>query len=293
VIASIKSYDRVADRIRQHRQADIRPVLVVEGVVDSRFLRTGFDDEYVTFSAGTRSTALAVAEQLVEWRVPAAACVVDRDFDDEVSKRESDGFPIFAYENADLEAMASKTDAFDIMIFELGSERKIKDGGGSAAIASMIYSVVVPISRLRAANAANGWGLAFDKVDLADKVSLTTLEFNLLGYCSALRGESRNPPPLSELIAVADGSAPLAQEPSCPRRSSPYYRGRDFLAVVGVALRRRAGSCPKAATETEHLAGVIRAIACKAVRNSPWGKDLQRFIADLRPPAAGRIPKPR
>jgi hypothetical protein len=293
VIASIRAYDRVADRIRQHRQADNRPVIVVEGPGDSRFLRAGFDDEYVIFPAGTRSSALVVTEQLLAWRVPDAACVVDRDFDEEVSNRESAGFPVFAYENADLEAMVSKTDAFDLMIFELGSEQKLKDGGGSAAIAKLIYLVVIPVARLRAANAANNWGLAFNEVNVADKVSLKTLEFNLQGYCAALRGESVNPPPLSELIAVAEGSTPLAHEPSCPRRSSPYYRGRDFLAVAGVALRRRAGSCQKAATDAEHLAGVIRAIACKTVKNSSWGKDLQRFVADLQVPASGRIPKPR
>ncbi|GIJ75977.1 hypothetical protein SAMN05443287_106212 [Micromonospora phaseoli] len=293
MITSIKAYDRVADRIRQHRQADSRPVIVVEGPADSRFLRAGFDDEYVIFPTGTRSSAINVTEQLSAWRIPDAACVVDRDFDDEVRSRELSGFPVFAYENADLEAMASKTDAFDLMIYELGSEQKVRDNGGPEAISRLIHMVVEPIARLRAANAAKRWGLAFDKVNVADKVSLKTLEFNLDSYCAALRGESISPPSMAELISVANGSVPLPYVPLCPRRSSPYYRGRDFLAVAGVALRRRAGSCQKAATDAEHLGGVIRAIACKNVKNSPWGKDLRTFFTDLRSSSGARIPRPR
>ncbi|MFG1890560.1 hypothetical protein ACGFIR_22205 [Micromonospora sp. NPDC049051] len=234
-----------------------------------------------------------MTEQLVAWGMPEAACVVDRDFDHEIKQRESDGFPVFAYENADLEAMASRTDAFELMLSELGSEQKVKDKGGPAAIAKIIYAAVIPVARLRCANAANGWGLAFDKVELADKVSLKTLELNIRGYCAALSAESIDPPPVSDLVAVADGSTPLAQEVSCPRRSYPYYRGRDFLSVTGVALRRQVGSCQKAATDAEHLAGIIRAIACKGVKTSPWGKDLQRFIGDLNTSPAGRVPRPR
>lgn len=293
VIVSIKAYDRVADRVRQHKQADRRPALIVEGPGDSRFLRVGFDDKYVIFPAGNRGQAFAVTEQLVDWLIPDVACVVDRDFDHEVVRRESNGFPVFAYENADLEAMSSKTDAFDLMLFELGSEQKIGDSGGPASIAGKIYSIVIPIARLRTANAVNGWGLAFDKVDLADKVSVATLEFNLKGYCAALHSKTLDPPQLSELVAVADGLTSLPQEPSCPRGSSPYYRGRDFLAVVGVALRRQAGSCQKAATEVEHLAGILRAIACRTVKSSSWGKDLERFIVGLQDSCRVKIPRQR
>lgn len=293
MLASIKSFDRVADRIRQHRQADTRPVIVVEGPTDARFLRAGFEDEYVIFPTGTRSTAIETTEQLVAWGIRGAACVVDRDFDDSVAQREARGFPVFPYENADLEAMVSKTDAFSLMIHEIGSENKIKDSGGPGALASLVQEVVVPVARLRAANCRNGWGLAFDKVDLSSKVALRTLVFNLSGYCAALHQASEAPPPVATLVSVADGSTPLRPEPSCPRRSSPYYRGRDFLAVTGVGLRQQFGSCSKAATDGEHLAGVLRAIACKAVRNSPWGKDLQRFIDELQETRKARVPKPR
>lgn len=290
---SIRDYDRVADRIRQHRQADTRPVVVVEGPTDARFLRAGFDDKYVVFPCGTRSTALDATAQLVAWGIEGAACVVDRDFDSVVTEREAEGLPVFAYENADLEAMISQTDAFHLMVLEIGSEKKIKDAGGPRALVRTVQEIVVSVARLRAANCRNGWGLAFDQVDLSSKVSLRSLSFNLSGYCAALRQATQDSPPLGTLISVADGTTPIRPEPSCPRRSSPYYRGRDFLAAAGVGLRHQFGSCQKAATDPEHLAGVLRAIASKSVRDSEWGKDFERFIEGLHKNRTARIPRPR
>lgn len=293
MVSSIRYYDRVADRIRQHRQADARPVVVVEGPTDARFLRAGFDDMYVIFPTGTRSSALETTEQLVAWGIQGAACVVDRDFDGTVAEKEGSDLPVFTYENADLEAMISHTDAFSVMIYEIGSEKKIKDLGGPGILAGLVQEVAVPVARLRAANCRNGWGLAFDQVDLASKVALRTLIFNLNGYCTALHQASQDPPPIATLISVADGSTPLGPEPLCPRGSSPYYRGRDFLTVAGVGLRHQFGSCQKAATDGEHLAGVIRAIACKAVGSSSWGKDLRHFIDGLQQTRTSRVPRPR
>ncbi|MEV7231209.1 hypothetical protein AB0M79_29950 [Polymorphospora sp. NPDC051019] len=291
--ASIKNFDRVADRIRQHRQADTRPIIVVEGPSDYRFLRAGFDEEYALFPANTRSIALEVTEQLTEWRLTNVACVVDRDFDGEVKDKEAVGVPVFAYENADLEAMLSHMDAFSVMISEIGSEKKIKGLGGPARLAELVSATAIPVARLRAANCQNGWGLAFDEVDLASKIALNDLTFNLRGYCTALRQKSPDSPPLATLIAVAEGLDPTVIESSCPRHSSPYYRGRDFLAVLGVALRQQAGSCQKAATDPEHLAGILRATGCKAIKGSSWGKDLQRFMGDTSAPKKAKIPRPR
>ncbi|GAA1797166.1 DUF4435 domain-containing protein [Planosporangium flavigriseum] len=275
---SIREYDRPADRIRQHRQADFRPLLVVEGPSDARLMVAAFEGKYVPFPVGNRGIALETARQLHAWRTKQFMCVVDRDFDDEVARAEAEGIPIHAYENADLEAMLCATDALRRIIAEFGSQEKIASFGGMRAVLQSLYKIVVPVARLRAANQQKQWGLAFDKVDLAEKIDAKTLELRVRSYCAALSATVGNNPGQSALVSVAEGPDKSVRLPVCPRGASPYYRGRDLLAALGVALRRQIGSCAKAATETEHLAAILRVASCPLIIKSTWGEDLEESL---------------
>jgi hypothetical protein len=295
---SIRDYDRPADRIRQHRQADARPAIVVEGPSDARILRESFVEAHSVFPVGSRNVALEVVAQLVAWTMPRVACVVDRDFDEKVAEAEALGLPVHAYMNADLEAMLCQSAAFRYMIQEVGSEGKLKAFGGIESLVDRIYGVAVPVARLRAGNAAGSWELAFDKVDLAEKVDLRTLTLKTQSYCSALANTSQNSPGVASLMSVAQGVTTADFEPSCPRGSSPYFRGRDFLSGAGVALRRNVGSCERAASRAEHLAGIIRAIASGILRDMEWSEDLLLLLeqASFSVPVtedSGAIPEQR
>ncbi|WP_141725285.1 hypothetical protein [Micromonospora pallida] len=211
--------------------------------------------------------------------MPNFACIVDRDFSNDLEEYESGPLPLHPYENADLEAMLTRMNAFRALLLELGSEDKIVYMGGAEAVTCILQDIVAPITRLRAANAAMGWGLAFDKVDLADKIDIRTLSLNLDGYCSALISKNPDPPPKQVLLSFATGRAKLPYEPKCPRGSNPYYRGRDLLAAAGVALRKKIGSCDKSTTGSEHLARILRAIGCQQFANSTWSEELQELLS--------------
>ena len=278
VTYSIRDYDRPADRIRQHRQADKRPVVVVEGSSDARLIREGFKRRLQPFPVGTRSVALETIRQLVDWKFASVVCIVDRDFDRVVATHEADGLPLHPYENADIEAMLSLTDALRLMLIEVGSEQKLTSFGGMPAVLKLLHSVVMPVTRLRAANAEMGWGLAFDEVDLADKVDMRTLSLKVESYCAALASKSPNAPRKEILVSWANGTRQPSFIPTCPRGSSPYFRGRDFLAIVGVALRSKIGSCERAATRSDHLARVLRAVSGPMLSSSKWGDDLLAVV---------------
>lgn len=276
---SLRELDRLADRVRLHRQRDKRPFVIVEGPSDARILKRAFRDEDIAyFPANTRSLALEAAETLEKWGESSFACVVDRDFDDAVTEIEKHLSSVHPYENADMEAMLSVSQAGIDLLLEIGSSEKIGKMGGVEKVALQLMSLLRPVTRLRRANVENGWGLAFDKVDLASKVDKKTMTLKVRPYCSAIFDKSESSPNVSVLVEYASGVQELSGEPACPRGSHPYFRGRDFLLVLGVALCGYCGTKRAQSVTQDSLESSLRLAGAEELRTSQWGKDLLRLI---------------
>lgn len=265
-------YDRLADRIRLHRQSDRRATIVGEGEADKRLVyRILPESRVVFFSAGSRDIALKTGGTLSQAGFADFSCVVDRDFDDAVARLEGAETPIAAYDDADLEAMLWWTPVLDDFLSEMGSPEKLAGFGGVAAVRKAAIDAVLPLQRLRRANALNGWGLAFDQLDLRRKMNVTSLELRTQAICDALWN-----PDLAvkkaELYSVAE-SFPEAR---CPATGRPLIRGRDALAATGVILRRRAGNLSFQDAHPDRLASVLRLRATEdAITSTCWLKALR------------------
>ncbi|MER8155849.1 hypothetical protein [Streptomyces sp. NPDC094472] len=277
----MREFDRLADRIRLHRQSDKRQVVIVEGQSDERILQRAFSGENISyFRAGTRSIALEAASQLAEWKQNYFVCVVDRDFDDEVEALSGKIINLHPYENADLEAMLVVSKAGADLIAELGSAEKIAACGGISNIVAKLHQMVDPVTRLRRANVENGWGLRFDAVDLGSKVDKRQMTLRLQPYCAALSGTSQDSPGQSVLLEYASGDRAVSKYPSCPRGSHPFFRGRDFLVLLGAALCGYCGTKRAQSVDFEALAASLRLAGADCVRTSQWGMD---FLSLLKP----------
>ncbi|MEU5314567.1 hypothetical protein [Streptomyces sp. NPDC021562] len=276
---SMRELDCVADRIRLNRQKDKRPVVILEGPSDKRILQRSFQDQHVSyFVAGTRNVALDTAAQLADWGEGYFTCVVDRDFDDVVAEAVSKNSSVHPYENADLEAMLAVSKTGIDLISELGSLDKIERCGGEAAIVSRLLELVTPVTRLRRASFENDWRLAFDAVDLAAKIDKKEMKLKLQSYCISLHGASRRSPGPAILEKYAVGALPLRQEPSCPRGSTPYFRGRDFLAVLSVALCAFCGSKRAQTVLPDSLEEALRLAGAYELRTTAWGAELLSLL---------------
>jgi hypothetical protein len=272
---SLRELDRLADRIRLHRQRDKRSVVITEGPTDVRILGRAFHEEdFVYFPASTRSLALEAANQLAQWGAEKFACVVDRDFDREVEDLEREVPAIHAYENADMEAMLTVSKAGVALLLELGSADKIERLGGVRNVVDRLLEILEPITRLRRANVENEWGLAFDQVDLGNKIDRKSMTLKIRPYCAALVEKTENAPSISVVVDYASGIRELNHEPMCPRGSKPYFRGRDFLAILGVALCGFCGSKRSQSVTAENLEASLRLAGAYEIRASSWGKEL-------------------
>lgn len=276
----MRDLDRLADRIRLHRQGDKRKVAIVEGQSDERILTRAFNDtEVMYFQAGTRKVALEAAVQLADWRQDYFVCVVDRDFDDEVADLHG-RYPILhPYENADLEAMLVVSKVGADLIAEFGSAQKIAARGGISGILGKLYEMLDPVTRLRRANAENGWGISFDDVDLGSKIDKRSMVLRLQPYCAALSDTSHGSPGQAVLYDYATGAKSVSKYPTCPRGSQPYFRGRDFLVLLGAALSGYCGSRKPQSVEFEGLAASLRLAGAEQLRTGQWGADFLRLLS--------------
>ncbi|MFE0854932.1 MULTISPECIES: hypothetical protein [Streptomyces] len=230
--------------------------------------------------------ALEAAEKLEEWAQGKFACVVDRDFDDEVAMAEQRLRSIHPYENADMEAMLAVSKAGVDLLLEIGSCDKMDKLGGVQKVTLQLMAILEPITRLRRANAENRWGLAFDKVDLSSKIDRKTMTLKIRPYCNALHeksSDSPDVPTLQELVDHALGVRPLTCEPVCPRGSKPYFRGRDFLLILGVALCGYCGTKRAQSVTQENLESALRLAGAHEIRISQWGRELLQLIGATSP----------
>ncbi|MFI9160646.1 hypothetical protein [Kitasatospora aureofaciens] len=254
-------------------------MIIVEGPSDERILKRAFGSGVSYFSAGARNIALEESQTLHDWNQDYFTCVVDRDFDDTVKEFEGRQVPIHAYENADLEAMLSVSGAAASLMAEMGSAAKIQEKGGADYILDKLLKMLEPVTILRRANVENSWGIAFDAIDLRSKIDKKSWSLKLQGYCAALNETSGDAPGQKILLQYATGERPLKEMPLCPRSVAPYFRGRDFLAMLSVYLCGYCGTRRAQSVEPEILEAALRLGGADHIRSSPWGRDLMAALS--------------
>lgn len=268
-------WDSIRDRVKLHRQVDSRLIVLQEGKPDRRVLRRLIPVEHHIFPVGNRDNVIRTTERLVDDDLGPVVAVVDRDFDDVVASAVSRGIPVIAYDGADLESMLWETVAYEEVLLELGNEAKVRALGGPDALKKIIDGALLPLERLRAANAREGLGINFDQLDLRRRFRSGSLEMMIPGLCDALRRE-RLGISRSQLISYAE-TYPLSL---CPVTGVPLIRGKDRLTTLGVALRRQIGSLPHTRADQESIAHVLYATArAEIIANSYWYRELKTMLS--------------
>lgn len=264
-MASLQDFDDVAGRIRLHSQADARPFVVVEGFSDRSVCLEVWGEAVVVFRAGPKPQVLRVAGDLRRQACANGVALVDRDVDSCGATCPHAGpVPVVHYDSGDLEAMLLLTPALDRLLEALASGDKLSAFGGTAEVRRLAVEVGASLARLRRYNEEHNLGVAFDRVDLTSKIDPAALTLRAQPLAAALSGEL-----LTQATALR--SLQTEVEFRCPDSSLPDFRGRDALAVVAVALRRRIGSLRHETAHPDHLERVLVLAATRPqLERTPW-----------------------
>jgi hypothetical protein len=237
-----------------HRQVDPSAVLLVEGPSDLLVLRPLVDGVSI-FVANTKSNVYRAVSALKLWDIPGVRGVVDSDFDED---EEVSG--IVPWDGRDLENMLVGIGVLASVIDHQGSEIKIGKLGGSSLLVTSLIESLSEVTRLRFINSRDSLGLPFDDVDIASKVNQKNLKFDITGYVTALLSKVGYPVTVGCLIDKIRSEIDDQLGP----------RGKDIVALAGVALRSRAGNLKAHACEEPVLSSQLRSSASFALDKSEW-----------------------
>ncbi|HEU5269919.1 MAG TPA: hypothetical protein VFU36_08340 [Jatrophihabitans sp.] len=221
--------------------------------------------EAAFFPANGRPNALNCARDLINAKLSKFACVVDRDFDDDPHL---DLERVFPYLCQDLESMLIEIGCLGDLLPHYASAGKLV---GKASVKAMIADLCISASivgNLRRANAAERWGLAFDRVDLTSKIDKRTLILNLPSYCAALISVSDSRVTREQLLRAAQVETERL-----------VYSGKDVMAFVSVALRRKYGSLSGQESSVEVLCPALRACGSYKIASISWFGELKAILA--------------
>ncbi|MFB8386915.1 hypothetical protein ACFC3F_07225 [Microbacterium sp. NPDC055910] len=263
---SLRDLDRLEDRIRQHRQVDKSPVLIVEGPDDLLTLRAHLD-RVTMFAADGKPKALTAVRALKAWGQVGVRAIVDADFDDEPDA-ELEGI-VHTYEQRDLEAMLVSLGVLAHLLEHLASSTKLSAVGGAEAAAQTVIDSAGPLAGIRHASRVNDWGLRFDAIDPTAKANKVTLTLDVRRYAASLLSAS------DCAVAVADVVLASAHPPPDGRGS----RGKDIAAFAGLSLRAKFASLSHTAVGMELIAAQIRSSGGFALAQSQWLLTVRESLA--------------
>jgi hypothetical protein len=282
-VRKLSDIDHVADllaRLRLDRSARSRGVVVVEGPSDSEVLAATFGmDRQAFFPLRGRNNVLRFAQLLDPSSVPGVICVADRDFDS-VAEEHAGLWHLVFSDNADLEAMLVRCHALDRVLAAWGSRSKLADFGGPESVRSCAGALTEPMSSLRTANAQHGHGWCLNEVDLADATNHKTLKLNELSLTDRVARASRAR--RDEIRAAL--TTPV---PCCPETGGKLARGRDLIAIIGVALRSAVGSLTKAQVANSLVERSLRLTARRGdLDDAPFATRFTKALSDALAMAA-------
>lgn len=265
---SLKDLDRVADRIRLHRSQSSSPVLLVEGPDDQKLLAEHIPNVQI-FPCGGRSAVLGAVAHLSQWEFDRYACVVDRDFDWDVSLENE--IPCLPYLMRDLEAMLIYLGCLIPIVENMATKCKLAKRGGSDAVIEKVMGILQPVSNLRSVNVREGWGLPFGEVKLGGFIDKDDLVFKVRDYCHVLAQKS-----LGKKVGVDEEVLVRFAESGKCDDFGP--RGKDVAVVVGIALRHYVGNCSRGEVSGEKLCRILRLTGRLELSQSHWLEELKKLL---------------
>ncbi|WP_071620974.1 DUF4435 domain-containing protein [Nocardiopsis dassonvillei] len=269
---SLRSHDRVAQRIRSHSGATNKPFLVVEGKADRNLIIDASNKAWEVFIAGTRNKVYDVVVEAKSVGVKVIAGLIDRDFDDYYDSISVTGVPIFTYPEADLESVLINGDPFDRLIREYASEEKLEKAGGVEEVRESCKSTARMLGVFRRYNFQYGWGVNFENINFSRKIDKSDLVVPLEHLENLVRGGLECRDHHGQLDSVILQFQDLHQ--------SSLFRGKDALEVVKVALQKKIAS--HNIQDASFLASALRLSASRDFMNNETMVAISLFFSETK-----------
>lgn len=270
--------DTIAAEILLLRDANDKAILIVEGPSDEKFFTPFVSDEHceIVISYGRQHSLRGLAI-VTHHGYAGILVVIDQDFDSFLHIEHND-LNVVVNRDHDIETTMLRSPAFEKVLVELGSKKKIKaiiDLG--ADLRQIILDPVHPLGVLRLYSLENGINLKFE--ELRFRFLSRKLTFELREMISEVFNHSQ--------IHNYDIDAVVAYiEAWRQRQHEPWLMccGHDLVCALGRALQSLIGSHSAGATHADHIESQFRlAFSADDFRATGLNADIRAWEARNAP----------
>lgn len=262
--------------------------LLVEGDDDRKFFNAalkGIDNVNVVccWGADTVSSTIREIDRLRQSSpfLPTLG-IVDRDYRIVLGILHASP-NLLASELRDLECMMIGSPAFEAVLSEFGSAKKISAFGGADAVAKAIIKSASLIGKLRFHSQHKGLNVSFQFLDISKILDRKTLSIDtkvLLNHLNARQGGNGSRMPES-----APAEADSACKEALCEKGSPYFkhplllcRGHDLMEVLAVAFRSTLGSRTAAESCRENIESLFRLSYVAHFRDTQLAMSIESWL---------------
>ncbi len=245
----------VANDVRMRRQQFRGAILLVEGSIDSLFLKRFINtDSCMLLASNGKDNALGALEILVDAGVPGVLGIVDADFD-QLNESLPQLDSLLLYDHHDMEVMLLDSPALDDLLTECGSEEKIRrfEDESRKGVRSAIFNLAQEVGLLRLHSLRQNLSLRFEGLNFGNFVDSRTFAIDVESLVSTVKNHSQRHDLDGQVIAAnLEKLRAFAVDPrlvSC---------GHDAIEVLSLGLRRILGSMNHSESQPAHLERNLR-----------------------------------
>lgn len=261
---SLKHQDNPFGRILMHMKGAPVSVVLTEGVDDKDVLKV-FIPEVDIFPLAGRVNVLKARDYLIDKGGRNFVCVYDRDFDMLTVSMPGDG-PDYPYEESDMESHLLMTDLLSRMVEKSGVPERIQAAGGMGEVLNSLLEKAKAVGRVRARSQELSWGINFDNVPMERCFDLKDMQFDAEKFALLCVQNASGSPKVS--------AAEVARELSSRNGSGGAFRGKDFILILSLSLRKYLGSSNKSRVAVEVLTDQLHLAGGYVLASSNWGAGL-------------------
>ena len=246
----------IANEILLTRDRDEGPILLLEGDNDVKFFRRFVKNPDMSIIATWGKENLLDAVEILEAYngIQGFMGIVDADFG-HIDGSLPNSRNVIVTDDHDVEMMIVRTKAFDAVLYELGSARKIREfPNREGRIRDALMQRALIIGHLRYLSVADDLRLRFEGLRFDHFIDRDSLEIDrdrMLNNVLALTGNQG-----LDAREIRDRLLELVED----MNDDPHQIccGHDFIAIFGIALRKVLGSKSHQAASLQALGTALR-----------------------------------
>lgn len=264
--------------------------LLVEGDDDRKFFNAtlkGIDKVNVVCCWGADTVSSAI-QQIDEIRMTSkflpSLGVIDRDYQMVLGTLYASP-NLLTSDLRDIECMMIDSPAFEAVLLEFGSAKKIHAFGGTETVAKTISDSASHIGKLRFYSQHKNLKVSFKKLDidkLLDRKSLSIDPQSLLTHINA-RQDSCASKMTAEDIVEANSACTNAECRQQPYFTNPLLlcRGHDLMEMLAIGFRSTLGSRSAKESSRENIESLFRLSYVAHFRNSQLAASIETWLKNL------------